>query len=538
MMPKDTPTAMPEPTATAMPPPTPTPEAMPEPTAMPGPAVSRLVVAAPFELEGNDPYAVRPAEIAVQGLPFEGLSEEDPDYTFQPQLAESWETSDLRTWTFKLRQGVPFHFDNGEFTSADVRFTMEQQTREDSLVTEKDKIAGWLETLQTPDDYTVIITSETIDPVMCCDQGIDRATWGMMLSKAYFDATGPQGLQDRMVGTGPYQFVERKPGESVIFERVAYEHYRVTPEFPEVEVRNIGEASTRLALLVNGGIHLTLLPSDLNAAAIAGGMEVVDAVSPSVLVAGMFGGLFLESDEAYDPNNPFTNVKVREALNRAIDRDTIQDSILGGRGIDMAVALWGDERTGVTETLQARFNDAYGYDPDRARALLAEAGYPNGFDTTVFLVPRVQLPGVEDVGETIGNAWQDIGVNVTFQEAEWATYIGKIVQKQNVNEFTILAADRDQPLALYRLIYYSGGCCHIFDSEFLDEKFEALGGTDNFAAREALFLEAYTHLFEQYSTVPLWWIQAQFVMNPEVIAEYRTSGQRPPRHLEYIKAAT
>ena len=61
----------------------------------------------------------------------------------------------------------------------------------------------------------------------------------MMLSKAYFDATGPQGLQDRMVGTGPYQFVERKPGESVIFERVAYEHYRVTPEFPEVEVRNI-----------------------------------------------------------------------------------------------------------------------------------------------------------------------------------------------------------------------------------------------------------------------------------------------------------
>ena len=93
MMPKDTPTAMPEPTATAMPTPTPTPEAMPEPTAMPGPAVSRLVVAAPFELEGNDPYAVRPAEIAVQGLPFEGLSEEDPDYTFQPQLAESWETS-------------------------------------------------------------------------------------------------------------------------------------------------------------------------------------------------------------------------------------------------------------------------------------------------------------------------------------------------------------------------------------------------------------------------------------------------------------
>ncbi len=122
-------------------------------------------------------------------------------------------------------------------------------------------------------------------------------------------------------------------------------------------------------------------------------MEVVDAVSPTVLVAGMFGGLFLESDEAYDPDNPFTNVKVREALNRAVDRDTIQDSILGGRGIDMAVALWGDERPGVTESLHARFDDMYGYDPDRARALLAEAGYPNGFDTTIALVPRVQLPG-------------------------------------------------------------------------------------------------------------------------------------------------
>jgi len=497
--------------------------------------VNRLAVAAPFELESNDPYAVRPAEIAVQGIPYEGLSEENPEYTFEPQLAESWTTDDLKTWTFKLRKGVPFHFGHGEFTSKDVRFTMEQQTREGSLVTEKAKIAGWLDTLETPDDYTVVIHSETIDPVLCCDQGLDRATWGMFVSKDYVGLAGPPALQAKMVGTGPYQFLERKPGESIVLEKVPYGHYRVDPAFPEIEIFNISEASTRLALMLSGDIHLTLLPSDQNASAIAGGMEVVDAVSPSVLVTGMFGGLFLPDDEAFDPDNPFTNVKVREALNRAVDRDTIKQTIIGGRGMDMAVALWGDEKSGVTDQLKARFDDAYGYDPARAKALLAEAGYANGFDTKVALVPRIQLPGVVDVGETIGNYWKDIGVNVTFEEAEWSTYIGKIVTKKNVNEFTVLAADRDQPIALYRLIYYSGGCCHIYDSAFLDEKYEALGTTGDFAGREALFTEAYTHLFDNYATLPLWWIQSQFVINPTVIAEYRTSGQRPPRHLEHIE---
>jgi ABC-type transport system substrate-binding protein len=418
---------------------------------------------------------------------------------------------------------------------------MEQQSREDSRVTEAAKIAGWLESLETPDDYTFTVTSATIDPVLCCDQGMDRGTWGMYLSKDYFDETGPQGLQDRMVGTGPYQFVEHVPGSYFLHEKVDYDHYRINPDFEEVQILTAIEPSTRLAMVLTGEAHLTLLPGELNAAAIAGGMEIVDAAFPSVLLTGVFGGNWIPDpdnpDDPYDPDNPFLNIKVREALNRAVDRKLIQDTILAGRGETQAVSLNGDEFARLTAPLHARLDAEYGFDPDRARELLVEAGYPNGFDTTMVLTPRVQLPGVEDVGEAIGNMWQDIGINVTFEDAEWQSYIIDIVTKKNNNEAAVLAVDWNQPIALYRLIYYSGGCCHIFDDAFLDEKFLALNVADDLAVRAQLFDDVYTHLFDQYATVPLFWVASQFVINPEVIAEYRTSGQRPPRHLEQIKAA-
>jgi peptide/nickel transport system substrate-binding protein len=370
---------------------------------------------------------------------------------------------------------------------------------------------------------------------------MDRGTWGMYLSKNYFDETGPQGLQDRMVGTGPYQFVEHVPGSYFLHEKVDYDHYRINPDFQEVQILTAIEPSTRLAMVLTGEAHLTLLPGELNAAAIAGGMEIVDAAFPSVLLTGVFGGNWIPEpdnpDDPYDPDNPFLNIKVREALNRAVDRKLIQDTILAGRGETQAVSLNGDEFARLTAPLHARLDAEYGFDPDRARELLVEAGYPNGFDTTMVLTPRVQLPGVEDVGEAIGNMWQDIGINVTFEDAEWQSYIIDIVTKKNNNEAAVLAVDWNQPIALYRLIYYSGGCCHIFDDAFLDEKFLALNVADDLAVRAQLFDDVYTHLFDQYATVPLFWVASQFVINPEVIAEYRTSGQRPPRHLEQIKAA-
>lgn len=508
----------------------PTPE--PTPTAMA--KVSRLRVGAALEGESNDPHTVGASVMAPQGIPFEGLSEEDEFFVYQPQLAESWSTKDGFEWIINLRKGVQWHFDYGEFTSKDVRFTMERQSRDESIVVEKAKMGELLSTMETPDDYTLILHSPILKAGLCCEQGFDRATWGMFISKAYFDDKGQAGIDDMMVGTGPYQYVERRPGESLLVERVPYDHYRISPEFDEIQLFLMPEPSTRLAAMLTNEIDLTNLPSTLNATAIAGGMEVVDALSQGIRVDGKFGGLWQISGP-FDPDAPFADIRVREAMNRAIDRDLLNETILGGRGTRMAAALFLDQST---DEFQNEFDAKYGYDLPRAKALLAEAGYANGFDMTMFLVPRGQLPEAEDLAEAVGNMWQELGLNVSFESRTFEFYIRRVIARENFpNETWFSAGDRDADALLIGFIYQSKGCCPYYEHPFLDEQFAILGQTSDAAAREAIIKSMSRHIFDVYGGIPMWWVGAQFVINPEVIAEYRTSGQRPPRHLETIKMA-
>jgi peptide/nickel transport system substrate-binding protein len=154
--------------------------------------------------------------------------------------------------------------------------------------------------------------------------------YNVILCKAYFDAKGQEGLNRQMVGTGPYQFKERVLGQSLLLERVPYQHWRVTPEFTELQLLLVPEPTTRLAMLLRGEAHLAIVPFEAQSQATAKGLKVRNATVPTMPVFAMFGGNYLPGKAHYDPTIPWTKRPVREALNRAVDRGAIQQSIWAG----------------------------------------------------------------------------------------------------------------------------------------------------------------------------------------------------------------
>jgi ABC-type transport system substrate-binding protein len=506
------------------------------PTPAPAPRqIDRLKVAVQLEREQNDPILMSVVYAAQYAPVYEALVEEDPWHNFVPMLATDWQMSpDGKTWTFNLRKGVRWHFGWGEFTAKDVVHTLQRHVRADSMSVQVGLMRELLEHLEVVNDYQIIFRL----PLPRTDLHIQLSNrwYNTIMCKAYFDAEGQEGLNRKMVGTGPYQFKERVLGQSLLLERVPYPHWRVTPDFRELQFLLAPEPTTRLAMLLWGEAHLALVPFESQQQATAKGMKVFSATVPTMPVFAMFGGNYLASKPHYDLTIPWTNRQVREALNHAVDRKAIYNTILGGRGEPMAVTPWHATLPGWNPQWLTRYEDHYGYDPQRAKALLAQAGYPQGFKATYILTPRPELPELMAVGEVIANYWREIGVDVRLEEREFAWWREKLLKEQlhglAWTDATVRVEDRD----IIRLIYYSKGMAHFFESAFVDQKYEQFIATADPQEQDRILREVGNHLFEEYASLPLFWLSTEFVANPQVVADYKTSGMLPPRHLEYIKA--
>ena len=514
----------------------PTQTSPPTPTPAPTPRqVDRLKVAVQLEREQNDPVLMSLVYASQFAPVYEALVEEDSEHNFVPMLATDWHMSpDGKTWTFNLRKGVQWHFGWGEFTAKDVVHTLQRHVRGDSISVQVSLMKALLEHAEVVNDYQIVF--HLSQPQTDLHIQLSSRFYNAILCKAYFDAEGQEGLNRTMVGTGPYQFKERVLGQYLLLERVPYTHWRVTPEFKEIQFLLVPEPTTRLAMLVRGEAHLAIVPFDTQPQATAKGMKVLKATVPTMPVYAMFGGNYLPSKPHYDPTIPWTKRPVREALNRAVDRQAIQNTILGGRGKPMAVTFWDTTLPGWSPQWLQKYDQHYGYDPQRAKALLAEAGYPMGFKATYILTPRPELPELMQVGEVIANYWREIGVDVKLEEREFVWWHEKFLKEQlhglAWTDATLRFEDRD----MVRIIYASKGPVHFFESAFIDQKYDQYIATADPQEQDRLLREIGNHLFDEYATLPLFWLYTEFVVNPKVIADYKTSGIFPPRHLEYIKA--
>ena len=542
--------------------PTAIPTVMSEPPSMVSPA--RLRVADAIERESNDPWLIS-VSASSQYLPmYEGMVRFDTEAKFVPMLATSWEvSSDLKTWTFNLRKGVQWHRGFGEFTTADVVHSIERHIRPESVSSDA---RFWREQVVDNDSIEVVDDSQIVYRLQVPKLDIPEISIShrafYLLSKAHFDAEGQEGILDSPVGTGPYQYVERVSGSHVLYERVPYDHWRVNPAFSELQFFFVKEQSTRLAMLLADEIDISRLPTDLEATAVNNGMEVISARVGTSPLYTMFGGNFHPEPSGTrlgeHPDLPFSDVfhpvtevpwvdrRVREALNRAVNRDELQATILGGKGEPMPVAFFHSSMRGWNPEWLERYDENYGYDPERARELLAEVeaeiGQPLDWSKLVFVItPRPEVAELADVGEAITNYWRDVGADIKIQVMEFATFREHILPGTLGGVAWTDGTIRFEDPRMLEIVYYSGRdrgaggqCCHFFERDTIDDVFEKLVPATDFDVRDQLLREAGNFIYDEYAMLPLFWMTASFTVNPEVVADYPTTGFRGMHDLEDV----
>ena len=571
-----TPTAMPAtPRATAMPS-TPLPTAMPDaatptrqrfvPTATPTAAAQPTAMAPKVPVQARLRVAIPPPQYqslamfdSVEGiLPnmehVVGVDSETGVVDFS-RLAKEWSMSpDGTVWNFKLREGIPFHtapdFEGAELTSLDVITTLQVLGSDLS-----NRPTIWTNFGVENTNFDAIGRYELnwiLDgPAADIANWLSPQTPSGVISAAYFRAKGEQGYLTHPVGTGPFKFSEVTFGQFLRYERVP-DHWRKTSEFPELEYLFGPEDATRLAMLLAQEVHIADVPRSLLPSAAERGFVVVTGSRPGMTVFVFIGGQYYDGERTYlagpdkgdiepvapgyDPNDPFRDVRVRKALNLAINKQEIIDTFWGAAAIPQAMfSLTPNHPDHKDEWVP------YPYDPDEARRLLAEAGYADGFEFDFQTAKVSGVPEVPEVAEVISQYWSEVGLTPKLLELGSFSQIRSLYRARDIGRYAYpvrYSINRFGTNTCYPMSNVAGGCgSPQWEYDELDQIFINL--------RNAVLPEDITrlthqmgdYLYDNYIIIPIAFLFPQAAYDPGVIADPGFTrymvDQGPTEGLEY-----
>jgi ABC-type transport system substrate-binding protein len=475
----------------------------------------------------------------LQYDPFlETLIDVDPktgDYT--PRLAEKWQASpDYREWTVWLRKGVQFHYGFGPFTARDVVHSHAFMLRPESTATLASFWRG-VEEIKVLNDHQVLFRFKR--PAVDFPYSASRAGDLRMVSKAQWDKEGQEGFDKRPAGTGPYRYVGRQLGISINFERVD-NHWRDKPAFKELVFRIAKEESTRLALLLSGEAHIADLPRELQKDALRKGMKIFSSSFAVDWMTVYLGGqYYMPGDPAFKPEVPWTNKKVRQALNVAINRKELLNTVFAGKGTFTYVTGWSDKSEGYNPEWARKFDSMYGYNPARAKELLKEAGYGPGRPLK-FKILAFTEPGESEgpqVAEALGIYYKEVGVETQIEVLDWAK-VREMFRKKAIGCCIWPNIISWRPVQDWiRISYYSKSPNHHYENEFVDKQYDLLTKTVNPQERQRLTRTIGDHLFEEFADIPLFWFANEVLANPKVVGSWGYPGIAAGRstHFELVK---
>jgi len=456
------------------------------------------------KLAGNPQIFVNNAAPVTETL---GIASFDSNKVL-PMLAEGWDISpDGQVWTYHIRKGVQFHKGFGEMTAEDVEFSFNQVAN-----SEKHARASVAKAIffaedgsrTVTDPYTWVVDSGVpfsdipIDELLTTPRSV--SAW--IVSKKQYEQDGEEEANRNTAATGPWEIGEWKTGE--FWELNAVEdHWRQTPYFAKMVEWEIPEESARVAGFKTGNLDTFVMALDS-----VGEVESVDgALLMQVPNAGqsqlnLYGQTYVNAGTpdqwpSYDPTLPWvssnadvdseewkTALKVRLALSIAIDRQAIVDELLLGFGHVNTLQGWGGSD-------EARYEPdmVWDFDPERSKALLAEAGFPNGFDITLTASIR-GAPSEVEACEAIAQYWDDIGLNVTFQNVPYGTLRPQLVARTYQGATCHSASIRSAPtqgFASYtNASPFSYGAEHPFLEEYIGKATSSVLKSDREAAEDAL----------------------------------------------------
>jgi len=342
-------------------------------------------------------------------------------------------------------------------------------------------------------------------------------------------------------GTGPYQFEGRASGAYIRYQRVPFQHWRTTPAFAEFQFAWQKEASTRLASLVTGETHISSLPEDLLVQAQAQGYRLINGRVPGLRTFLSLYCCFLRDakdvTKGYMPSDsPLMDVRVRKALNKAIDRNALNKAFFGNKGILMVNNHMNPSLPGWNPDWGKRFPEEYGYDPARAKGLLAEAGKPNPV-TTIVLGSAPGVPAADDMAEAVASYWRAIGVSVDLLSMDPAQVSELRRQYKFLNHLQVRGTSAGQLLGM-RYNSAAGGSSGMQDPS-VDLLVQQIYNTLDERRQAELWGQAGELMFQKQMSVPLFWLPAEAVVNPKIVGDYLFPGSISGTwtHVQNIKPA-
>jgi peptide/nickel transport system substrate-binding protein len=416
------------------------------------------------------PTFLDPAETPGIGTPFvflyalhDALFKPLPGNDMAPCLAESWtESTDGLAYEFKLRNGLSFHTGD-PFTAEDVKFSFERYRGASAkLLHERVKAVE----ITDPHRLRFVLHAPWPDFLVFYATPATGAAW--IVPKAYIEKVGEDGFRHHPVGLGPYRFSRMNPGVELVLE-ANEQYWRKKPSIKRVVIKGVPDPTTRFAMLKTGEADIGYLMVGLEAAAIKDDakLRLARVVPPATW--------WMEYPEQWIPKSPWHDRRVRLAAILAVDKQALND----------AERLGFSRLTGSIIPSSMDFAlriEPYPYDPKQAKRLLADAGYPSGFDAGD-LTP---LPPFTNMGEAVANDLANVGIRtrvrimerVTFMEAWRSKKLGGVI-------LTVSAAPGSTAVRLESFVissapYTSGGYPDI------DDLFLQQAGERDRTKREAL----------------------------------------------------
>ncbi len=426
---------------------------------------------------------------------YETLLDRDVEGNLQARLATDWyiHEDDDTVWVFELREGVTFH-DGTPFTAEDVVFSINRAKSPNSNMRQ---LHANVESVEAVDDHTVHVKMNGPSPLYP-----NNVTNTFMMSKAWAEEHDVTEVQDfgagednyavrNTNGTGRYVLVEREPDVRSVL-RLNENHWAGdTPDVTEIIYLPIAEAATRVAALLSGEVDLVqdVPVQDIERLAGTDGVKVETGPENRVIYFGYkFGEEPLRSSNITD-SNPFNNPLVREAMELAIDRDAIQRVVMRGNSVPTGVAM-PPFVNGWTEELNAYPAP----DVARARELLAEAGYPDGFSVTLD-TPNDRYVNDEAISQAVVGMLGQIGIQVTLASRPVAQHSPIILNSET--DFYLLGwgvPTFDSAYIFNDLIHtkegnYGAYNVGLYSNPEIDPKIESLGTQTDLDARNATIAE-------------------------------------------------
>jgi len=406
---------------------------------------------------------------------FDPLIAFDEDLNLVPALATSWEFVDDTTLQLKLREGVKFH--NGEeFNAEAVKVSLDRILNPDLSFAAKGRMP-LLSQVDIVDDYTVnLICTE---PCPLLPRGLQ---WGFIEAPKYLEENGDDYFGEHPVGTGPFKFVEWFEGDHITLE-ANEDYWRGRPNLDGLVIKIVPESSTQVAALKAGEAHvISSLPPDL--------VEAIDADPNTRVVSTLSSVSFQVNFYCYDWEGPETDKRVRQALNYAVDKETILNQLMRGYGAVLDGQIPTKGVVGYNPDLEP-----YPYDPEKAKQLLAEAGYPDGFETIVSTSFGRALMD-EEVIQAVLEYWAQVGVKAKIENFEWGVFRSRRAARELPNFVTEWFNYGDGEFALAHARCDSG-----LGKYWCDETFDALidkgRATVDEEARVKIYQEAVAYMREE-----------------------------------------